>query len=83
MEGCGFTEQTDSLSFVSIKFYSELHHNQLCQVCTLLASALAVTCLLENCTLFKQLSASTHHDIQLACKTPREVSRKGRLLRVL
>lgn len=66
------------LLFPSVHFCSELHCNQLCRVCTLLASAEAVTCLLENRTLYKQLSASTYHDIQLASKTLRAMSRRGR-----
>ncbi len=69
-EGCEFAEKIGSL-FLSIHFYSELHSSQLCQVCTLLASTVAVTCLLENCSLYKQLSASTFHDLQSACKAPR------------
>lgn len=65
------------LLFPSVHICSELHCNQLCRVCTLLASAVAVTCLLENRTLYKQLSASTYHDIQLASKTLRAMSRRG------
>lgn len=66
-------EKIGSISILSIRFYSELHYNQPCQVCTLLASTLAVTCLLENCTLYKQLLL--HPRTMTYSWPPRETSR--------